>query len=282
MRRRVAIVTDSTASVPLDVADRLGISIVQLELTVGDEQNDERRVLHAQMAEAMRNNVPVATSPPPTPAFYWNYADAAASGVEAIISIHISEGMSQTCQAARIAAAEIGVPVYVVDSRLTGLSLGFPVIAAAEAAAAGANAHGVMNVLEHRLRSTTQLLYVDTLEYLQRSGRIGRAQALLGQALSIKPVLIMKDGIIDQLHKGIGPDRALRKAIGAAAERAGRGPVDVGVEHFEASGRAKHVLDALCSQLPQVRRVTLEETSAIIGAHTGPGALGITVSPASF
>ncbi|MEV5543488.1 DegV family protein [Saccharopolyspora shandongensis] len=281
MRQRVAIVTDSTASIPHDVAEQLGISVVQLELKVGDEYNDERRVPHPTLAQAMRDGIPVATGEPPPPAFFWNYTDAAASGAEAIISIHISEGLSQTCQSARIAAAEIGIPVYVVDSRLVGLGLGFPVMAAAEAAVSGATPQGVMGVLDRRLRTTTQLLYVDTLEYLQRGGRIGRAQAWLGQALSIKPVLVLKEGVIDQLTKGIGPDRALKKAVSNAVQRAGSGPVDVGVEHFQFADRAQRVLDDLRSQLPQIRRVTLEETSAVLGAHAGPGALGVTVSPAT-
>ncbi|MER7010074.1 DegV family protein [Saccharopolyspora sp. NPDC000359] len=280
MRQRVAIVTDSTASIPLDVADQLGISIVQLELKVGDEYNDERRVPHAQLAQAMRQGTPVATGEPPPPAFFWNYSDAVAAGAEAIISVHISEGLSRTCDSARIAAAEIGIPVYVVDSRLVGLSLGFSVIAAAEAAASGATPQGVMSVLDRRLRTTMQLLYVDTLEYLQRGGRIGRAQAFLGQALSIKPVLALKEGVIDQHAKAIGAERAFKKAVSTAVERAGNNPVDVGVEHFEFADRAKQVLDELRSQLPQVRRATVEETSAILGAHAGPGALGVTISPA--
>ncbi|MDA3628646.1 DegV family protein [Saccharopolyspora sp. WRP15-2] len=279
MRQRVAIVTDSTASIPLDVADQLGISVVQLELKVGEEQNDERRVPHAQLAQAMAAGTPVATAEPPPPAFYWNYSDAVASGAEAIISVHISEGLSRTCESARIAAAEIGIPVYVVDSRLVGLSLGYSVIAAAEAAAGGATPQGVMGVLDRRLRSTMQLLYVDTLEYLQRGGRIGRAQAWLGQTLSIKPVLALKEGIIDQHAKGIGIDRALKKAVTTAVERAGNAPVDIGVEHFEFADRANQVLDGLRSKLPQIQRATVAETSAILGAHAGPGALGVTVSP---
>ncbi|QIZ34366.1 DegV family protein [Saccharopolyspora sp. ASAGF58] len=281
MRQRVAIVTDSTASIPHDVAEQLGISVVQLELKIGDEQNDERRVPHPTLAQAMRDGIPVETGEPPPPAFYWNYTDAAASGAEAIISIHISEGLSRTCESARAAATEIGIPVYVVDSRLVGLGLGFPVMAAAEAAVAGATPQGVMSVLDRRLRTTTQLLYVDTLEYLHRGGRIGRAQAWLGQALSIKPVLVLKEGIIDQLAKAFGPDRALKKAVANAVQRSGSGPVDIGVEHFQFADRAQRVLDDLRSQLPQVRRITLEETSAVLGAHAGPGALGVTISPAT-
>src|SRR5436190_10660946 len=148
MNRRVAIVTDSTASVPVKIAEALGIAVVQLELKVGDEYNDERRVPHPQVAQAMRDAVPVETAPPPPPAFFWNYTDAAASGVEAIVSIHLSGDLSQTCEHARIAASEIGIPVYVVDSRLAGLGLGYPVIAAAEAAAKGAPLQFVLSVLD--------------------------------------------------------------------------------------------------------------------------------------
>ncbi|WP_243792544.1 DegV family protein [Saccharopolyspora gloriosae] len=280
MKHHVAIVTDSTASIPPDVADQLNICVIQLELKIGDQENDERRVPHSELAQAMREGTPVETGPPPPPAFFWNYNDAASAGAEAIVSVHISEGLSKTCESARLAADEVNLPVYVVDSRLCGLGIGFPVIAAAEAAAAGASPQGVLGVLDRRLRSTTQMIYVDTLEYLRRSGRVGRAQAMLGQALSIKPVLVLREGILEPLVKGRGPDRALKKAVRQAVSRAGDGQVDIGIEHFQYAERANEVAEQLKAQLPQVRRVVIAETSAIIGAHAGPGALGLTVSPA--
>ena len=279
MNNRVALVTDSTASIPVDVADKLGICVVQLELKLGELENDERRIPHPDLAQAMRDGVAVETSPPPPPAFFWNYTDAVSAGVESIVSVHISEGLSQTCDSARSAAAEINLPVYVVDSRLCGLGIGYPVIAAAEAAAAGAGTQGVLSVLDRRLRSTTQMIYVDTLEYLRRSGRVGRAQALLGSALSIKPVLVLREGVLEPMVKGRGPDRALKKAVRQAAQRAGNWPVDIGIEHFQYADRANEVAEQLRAAVPQARRVVIAETSAIIGAHAGPGALGLTVSP---
>ncbi|MFR9729665.1 DegV family protein [Saccharopolyspora sp. MS10] len=281
MNHHVAIVTDSTASIPTDVAEQLRICVIQLELKIGEREDDERRVPHEELAQAMREGTPVETSPPPPPAFFWNYHDAAASGAESIISVHISDGLSQTCASARSAAEEVNLPVFVVDSRLCGLGMGFPVIAAAEAAAAGASTQGVLGVLDKRLRSTTQMIYVDTLEYLRRSGRVGRAQAFFGQALSIKPVLVLREGVLEPLVKGLGPERALKKAVQQAVARAGDGPVDVGIEHFQYAERAQEVAGQLRNQLPQVRRIVVAETSAIIGAHAGPGALGLTVSPAT-
>lgn len=279
MTRRVAIVTDSTASVPPDVAERLGITIVQLDLTVGEESNDERRIPHGRLANALREGVSVSTAPPPPPAFFWNYTDAVEAGAEAIVSIHLSAELSGTCESARTAAAEIGVPVYVVDSQLCGLGFGYPVIAAARAADAGADVRTVLDILDKRLRATTELLYVDTLEYLRRGGRVGASQAAFAKALSIKPILVMRDGKLEPMAKGIGAQRALEKAIDKAVRYSGQGRVEIAAEHFEAEQRARWVIDRLGGRLPDHDDPILAETSAIIGAHTGPGAVGITISP---
>ena len=279
MTGRVAIVTDSTASIPTEITQRLGIQVAQLELTVGEEYNDERRVPHDQLAAAMRDGVATRTSEPPTPSFFWKYLDAATAGSAAVLSVHISEKLSKTAATAREAATEVDVPVHVVDSRLSGLGLGFPVIAAAEAAAAGSTPQGVRAVLDRRLNTSTQMMYVDTLEHLYRGGRLSRTQATIGRALSLKPVLILENGEIAQHTRGVGGERALRKAVTTAVERAGNGPVDIGVEHFQARERAEELLAQLQQHLPQTRYAIVEETSAILAAHVGPGALGITVSP---
>ncbi|MHA6805413.1 DegV family protein [Salinifilum ghardaiensis] len=280
MNHRVAVVTDSTASIPPKVSEQLGIFPVQLELTVGGETNDERRVPHADLARAMTDGVPVDTSEPPPPAFFWNYSDAQAAGAEAVLSVHISEQLSRTCASARVAAEEVGVPVYVVDSQLVGMSLGCSVIAAAEAAHSGCGAAQVMDVLDHRMRNSMQLLYVDTLEHLRRGGRIGRAQAWLGGALSVKPVLAVNEGMIDKHLQAMGRDRALRKMVRTAVEHAGGRPVDIGVEHFTSPEDAQELLHRIQRETPLARRVSIAETSAVLGAHTGPGAIGVTVSPA--
>ncbi|SDP67791.1 EDD domain protein, DegV family [Actinopolyspora xinjiangensis] len=279
MNQRVAIVTDSTASIPYRLAEQLGITVVQLDLTIDGESDDERRVPHSRLAEAMRGGLPVETSAPPAPAFFWNYSDAVSAGAEAIVSVHLSSRLSATCEAARTAAAEVSVPVHVVDSGLCGLGFGYPVIAAAEAAAEGADEHTVLDLLHQRLNGTTEMVYVDTLEYLRRSGRVGGGQASLAKALSIKPLLVMREGELHQLSRGIGPERALRKAVDQATNTS-PGRVSVAAEHFQAPQRAKWVLDRLSGRLSPAREPLLEETSAIIGAHAGPGAVGITVTPA--
>ncbi|QQQ75330.1 DegV family protein [Saccharothrix sp. 6-C] len=277
--RRVAIVTDSTACLPPQLTEKLGVTVAQIQVRIGDWVEDEARVPVPKLVDALRGQLDVTTTPPDPGAFFWSYADAAASGVEAIVSLHVSTGLSRTVEAARQAAAQVQVPVHVVDTQTCGMSLGYAVVAAATAAAAGGDANHVLSAARHSVRRSTELIYVDTLEYLQRGGRIGRAAALLGSALSMKPLLTVADGRITPLDKVLGAERAIRRLIDIAAKRAGQDAVDIAVEHFDAADRAGTVLDQLRAKLPNVRRFLVTQVSSAIGAHVGPGAVGVTVSP---
>ncbi len=279
MHRRVAVVTDSTACLPAQLAEKLGITVAQIQVRIGDFVDDEARVPLSKLVEAMRDDLDVATSPPDPGAFFWTYADAAASRVEAIVSLHVSTDLSQTTEIARQAAAQVKVPVHVVDTRTCGMSLGYAVVAAATVAAAGGDVNHVLSAAQQSFRRSSELLYVDTLEYLRRGGRIGAAAALLGSALSLKPLLTMVDGRIAPLDKVLGTDRAMRKLVDIAVRRAGRDQVDIAVEHFAAAERAQSVLDQLRAKLPNVRRFLLTQVSSAIGAHIGPGAVGVAVAP---
>lgn len=279
MSRRVAIVTDSTACLPPQLTEKLGVTVAQIQVRIGDWVDDEARVPVPKLVDALRGQLDVATAPPDPGAFFWTYSDAAASGAEAIVSLHVSTGLSRTVEAARQAAAQVRVPVHVVDTQTCGMSLGYAVVAAATTAAAGGDADRVLSAARHSVRRSTELIYVDTLEYLQRGGRIGKAAALLGSALSMKPLLTVADGQITPLDKVLGAERALRKLIDVAAKRAGKDAVDIAVEHFDAADRATTVLDQLRAKLPNVRRFLVTQVSSAIGAHVGPGAVGVTVSP---
>ncbi|GAA1336502.1 DegV family protein [Saccharothrix algeriensis] len=276
---RVAVVTDSTACLPAQLAEKLGVTVVQLQVRIGDRVDDEARVPLAELGEAMRDQLDVATAPPDPGAFFWSYADLATSGVRAIVSLHVSTALSRTAEAAREAAAQARVPVHVVDTRTCGMSLGYAVVAAATAAAVGADVDRVLAAARRSADRSSELIYVDTLEYLRRGGRIGAAAALLGSALSMKPLLTVADGRIAPLEKVLGGERALRKMIDIAVRRAGGGQVDIAVEHFGAPERARSVLDQLRSRLPDVRRFLVTQVSSAVGAHLGPGAVGVTVSP---
>jgi DegV family protein with EDD domain len=279
MHRRVALVTDSTACLPPTLAQRLGIAVVPLQLRVGEHVDDESRIPVGDLVRALRDRVEVDTAPPDPGAFFWAYQDAWGQGADAVVSLHISARQSATYQAARDAAAHSRVPVHVVDTGTTGMSLGYSALSAASVAQAGGDVEQVLAAAQQRYQQGTELIYVDTLEYLRRGGRIGAAAALLGSALSMKPLLTMSEGQVAPLDRVMGAERAVRKLVDLAVRRAGNRPVDVAVEHFDAAERAVELVRQLRARIPSARQVMLTQVSSIIGAHVGPGALGITVSP---
>ncbi|MBP2476896.1 DegV family protein with EDD domain [Crossiella equi] len=279
MYRRVAVVTDSTACLPPGLAERLNISVVQLQLQVGERLSDEAYLPPDEVAAAMREQAQVTTSPPPSAAFFWTYQEAAAKGAQAIVSLHLSGALSETVNAAREAATQARIPVHVVDSLSCGMSLGYGALAAAEAARSGADAEQVRALAKFRCHHASEFIYVDTLEYLRKGGRIGAASAVIGTALNIKPVLTLDRGKIVPFTKARGTDRALERVVEAAVSRAGDRPVDVAVEHFGSPERAQELLGQLQRKVPYGREFLLTQVSSIIGAHVGPGALGVTISP---
>lgn len=278
MHQRVAIVTDSTASLPPHLAARLGVRVVPLQVIIGQYATDEDRVDRSSLIAAMQSDVPVATAEPPAAELLRSYQEAELSGYHAVVSIHISGRLSRTCEAAREAAARSRIPVHVVDSLTSGLALGFLVTAAVEAAHAGAKAEEIVQLASTRHNPGDQLIYVDTLEYLRRGGRIGGAAAWLGSALAIKPLLGVADGVIVPVARVRGTERALNRLVDVTVERAGDRRVDAGVEHVVAPERAEELADRLRHRLPQLRDALVTPASTVIAAHLGPGAIAMTLS----
>jgi DegV family protein with EDD domain len=281
MPAHVTVITDSTACLPARLAAQWGIRVVQVQLHVDGQVDDEQRFDRAELVQAMKDGRSVTTAPPDPGAFFWAYQEAASAGATAIVSIHLSGRMSQTVDAAREAAAQVPVPVYVLDSATTGMSMGYAAISAARAAGAGADIRRAIDTAENRCRNAVELIYVDTLEYLRRSGRIGAAQAMLGTALSIKPLLMVQNGEVSPLAKVRGTKRAMAKMVDVAAKAAGNLTVDIAITRFGADDALVELAGRIADKIPNVRDSHLVEASAIIGAHVGPGALSITVSPVS-
>lgn len=277
----VAVVTDSTAGIPEALRVQWGIRVVQLQLRLDERVDDEDRFERDELFDALRAAKPVATAPPETGAFFWAYQDAVSSGADSIVSVHISGQLSATADAAREAAAQVNIPVHVLDSQTTGMSLGFAALSAARAAAAGAPARRVIDVTERRYQHSSEIIYVPTLEYLRRGGRIGAAAALLGNALSIKPLLTVADGSVAPLARVPGSKRALARLVDLAVARAGDGPVEVAISCTESGERESTVAEQLRARLNQLEDVLTVQASTVISAHVGPEALGITVCPAS-
>ena len=198
----VAIVTDSTASLPPEVAAAHGLVVVPLQVVIGATVYDEGAdgATPELVAAALREWKPVSTSRPSPAALLEVYEKAAAAGATEIVSVHLSGEMSGTFESAQLAAREASVRVLPVDSRQVGIATGFAALSAAEVVAAGGSADDAAAAADRRAAASVSLFYVDTLEYLRRGGRIGAAAALLGGALAVKPLLQIEDGRVASLE----------------------------------------------------------------------------------
>jgi DegV family protein with EDD domain len=279
----IAVVTDSTAYLPVDLVARQGIWVVPLHVVMGGQQFSEGvDVTTAEVAAALRKFTPMSTSRPSPQAFLDVYEAAAVGGAEAVVSVHISSGMSGTVESAALAASQAPIPVEVVDSRSLGMAMGFAVLSAASAAQQGHDAKRVAAIASSRAEAATVIFYVDTLEHLRRGGRIGAASALLGSALAIKPLLALSDGRIKPIEKVRTSARALSRleelALQAVDAASGSG-VDIAVHHLDSQTRACDLADRLRTRVPPTATVVLVELGAVVGAHVGPGTIAIAISP---
>lgn len=279
MGSAVAVITDSTAYLPAELAERHGLSTVPLQLAIGGRVRDEGDITAAEAAQALKEWHPVTTSRPAPERFAHAYKAAAGAGAQAIVSVHLSAGMSGTVEAARLAAEDAPVPVRVVDSGTIGLGLGFAALSAAATAMAGGSADEAAAAALRRAELSRSLFYVDTLEHLRRGGRIGAAATLLGSALMVKPLLNIVDGRIAPLEKVRTASRALARLEELAVEVAGDHPVDLGIQHLAARSRAESLAARLRARIRNLKDVYVGEVGPVIGAHVGPGMLGVVVAP---
>jgi DegV family protein with EDD domain len=280
MSRHVAIVTDSTAYLPQAALEHHRITSVPLTVVLGEQALEEGTEISARsLAEALRKRRSVTTSRPGPRVFSDTYrAVAREPGVEGIVSLHLSAEFSGTYDAAVTAAREAPVPVRVVDTGMVAMALGFCALAAAGTAEAGGTLDETVAAARKRAEGTSAFFYVDTLDYLRRGGRIGAAQALLGSALAVKPLLELEDGRIGMLEKVRTASRAIARLEEIVAERAGGADVDIAVHHLSAADRADQLAERLRARLPGLGELHVSEVGAVIGAHTGPGLLGVVVS----
>jgi DegV family protein with EDD domain len=280
MGRDVAVVTDSTSYLTPDAAAAVGVIVVPLQVVVDGRSFDEGTAFGPRdLADALRRRVRVSTSRPSPRAFLDAYESAVAAGARAVVSVHISGQLSGTADAARLAASDATVPVEVIDSRSLGMALGFAVLSAAEAANRGCTVDEVGEVARRRAEQSSAVFCLDTLEYLRRGGRIGAAQALLGTALAVKPLLHLDQGQIQPLERVRTFSRAVARLEELAVGQADALPVDIAVHHLDNAARADALAERLRARLPTLGQLVVSEVGAVIGAHAGPGLLAVVVSP---
>ncbi len=284
MAGRTVVVTDSTASLPPEVALERGIVVVPLQVVIGATVYDEGAdgATPELVAQALKDFRPVSTSRPAPAALLEVYEKAASDGADQVLSIHLSGDMSGTHESALLAARDASVPVTVVDSRQVGVATGYAALSASDVLDDGGSVAEAARAARVRAERATSLFYVDTLEYLRRGGRIGAAAALLGGALAVKPLLRIEDGRVANLERVRTSARALSRLEDLIVEAARDQDVDLCVSHLANPDRAGDLAARLGGRLAanlHGREVWCGELGAVLGAHVGPGMVAACVAP---
>jgi DegV family protein with EDD domain len=276
----VAVVTDSTAYLPVELTGAHDLTVVPLTVVVnGVEGLEGEEIAPAEVARALgARRAEVRTSRPAPEQFVLTYRRLLDAGADGIVSVHLSARLSGTYEAAQLAADEVGPQVAVVDSKTTGMGLGFAALAAGAVASGGAPLDAVRRAAVDHAAQVSTLFYVDTLEFLRRGGRIGAASALLGTALSVKPILHIVDGSIVVRDKVRTAGRALARLVDLAVDASDAADVDIAVHHLSAPDRAAALADQVSVRLGErLRDCYVAEIGAVVAAHAGPGVVGVVV-----
>jgi DegV family protein with EDD domain len=277
----IAIVTDSTADLPSQLARTRSITVVPLTLNFeGRSLLDGVDIRPSEFYRKLPNaTTHPTTSQPSAGRFAEAYSELLVDHSD-VISIHISEKLSGTyASASQGAEMTDSKRVHVIDSQLVSMSLGLLTLAASEMVSRGDGASSIVERVSS-MRALVQTYFsVATLEFLRRGGRIGRASAMLGSVLQVKPVLCIRDGLVTPLERVRTFDRALNRVVELTREvDRGKG-LCVIVGHADAEADAERVAREL---EPHCETLMIQPLGPVVGAHAGPGVVGVGVYPADI
>lgn len=278
---RIAFVTDSTAGVPKDQVARYNFTIVPLQVVFGTETfRDGVDLTQDQFYERLKSakNLPT-TSQPSVGEFESAYQKLLDDPeVDSIISVHLAARLpsgtySNAMQAAERLTQNSGKKITVIDSNTVWMGEAMMCINGARAAAEGKGHDEIVKMIEDSRSRVKILVLVDTLEYLQKGGRIGGAQAFLGGLLNVKPILHVENGRVEPLERVRTRRKAMERLVELGAEATKGKPCQVAVGHFHAEADARSLAEMVRGRL-NVQEEFFGELGPVISTHTGPGVLG--------
>jgi DegV family protein with EDD domain len=277
MKRKVAVVTDSTANMPENLLQEYDIQVIPLTVNwEGESLLDGVDIQQDAFYQRLQTAKEMPTTSQPSVGQFIEFFTKVAETADSIVGIFISEALSGTMDSARSAVKEMPeVPIEVVDSRSAAMGLALIVSEAARMAAAGKDYKEIAEIARATVPKVRLLFVVDTLEFLHRGGRIGGAQRLVGSVLSIKPILHLVDGKIESLASVRTKRKAIDRLLEIVGDESGWKPeVHYGVLDAMAPETGDMVFDRI-KQQGQPAELLRSGISPVIGTHIGPGAVGV-------
>lgn len=274
----VGIVTDSTCYLPAEIIADLGIEVVPLQvISNGVAFNEVGGITVDEVATALRSGKSVTTSRPNPEVFVEAFEKLHRAGYESIVSVHLSSELSGTYESAVLASRKVDFQVDVVDSRGIAMMLGFAVQAGAKLANSGGSHAEVLDLIQRKCTGASIIFYVDSLEFLEKGGRITAMQAKMGASMNLKPLLHMINGKVEQQELVRSSEKSIARMIEIVAAAA-RIKSEIAIHHVEALESANLVAEKL-KELTGVDAISISSAGAVVGTHVGPGALAVVVSP---
>ena len=271
----VRVVTDSACDLPPDVCEQLGIAVVPLTIRFGDREYIDRKEL---TTDAFWRELPTAavlpeTAAPSVGAFEETFRALHDEGADGIVCVNLSAALSATMQSAQVAAKALDglCPIEVIDSQNASMGIGNLTLYAARRAAEGADVTTIAQEVIDRRGRQRLFATLDTLEYLKKGGRIGGARAMLGSMLSIKPIISVVNGAVEEA----GKVRTRSKALQFLIDKIPEGNVETMSILHSAPSDLDHFIEMVQPKVPGAEMV-VGRIGPVVGVHVGPGALGIT------
>lgn len=278
----VAVVTDSTADLPADLAEERNIRVVPMSVTFGRDTYISRITISDEdFFDRLATSSVLPTTSQPAPRWFEEaYLDARDDGCAGVVSIHLSGKLSGTVEQARRLAREAPLPVEVVETGHVAGGLALAVLAADRAARAGGSVPDVVRAAQATADAARSWILVDTLDYLRRGGRLTGAKALVGTMLRVKPILSVDDGVVEVVERARTTTRGVASMAARAARHLDGRPAHAIVSHAVAPERAELVWQALENAGIEVAARLETRVGPVLGTHAGPGTVSVAVAPA--
>ena len=275
---KIALVADSTADLPEDLRKKWNIHVIPLKVRFGSEEYYDHEITSEEFYRRLEEADELPKTSQPSPEEFMNLYRELLGDYQEVISVHLSSALSGTLNAANIAKERLKANIHIVDSKTISLGFGLMVVDIARRIREGMDSVQIIDGMSKVRQNIETLFTLNTLEYLQKGGRIGRVQGFLGSVLNIKPVVRVGD---DGVYQTYGNARSQRKALDLIVSAfdklaQGRKKVSLAVGHGGALQAGEYLQEALENAL-QIKTSLFAQVGPVIGVHTGPGTVGAAV-----